>query len=516
MENKTEDKVVSKENHKQRAFLNSITSVIDQISKQITGFLVSPFIVNGLGNKFYGIYQILIDLTSYAQMADIRITQVLKWTVAQKRDIASERELQEEVTTAFLITLIILPFIIVFGAGISWFAPTIANVSEEYFTLIRLVTSLMIFSLIIYKVMDVFESLLRGMNLGFKGMGIRSLFIIFSGVLKVIAIKLNYGLIGLAGVQILTAFLLLFIFYFLVKRNIPWFKITRTNTAKLIEYTKLSGWFMLSTILNLALLNSDKIILGYLVGPEIVTLYVLTFFTSSAMRGIVDSFISGVVPGIGSFFGKKEFEKIVTAQKIISSIIWITGFSIGVSIMLFNESFLNLWVGTSRYAGNLENLLIIFIAIQHSFFSSSSAFINVTLDLRFKVLLIALASITTIGLSFLLVPTYQILGTVISILFGRSILVVGYILILNSKMNIKTELKDLINLRPSITTLVVLVVAMNISPMLKIESWIELISYGLLTSIGLFFVFWFIGIEKENKVLLYNKISTINLKKFSK
>lgn len=502
-----------KEDFKQRAFLNSVTSFLDQITKQVVGFFTSPFIVNGLGDKLYGVFQILSDLTSYAQVADVRITQVLKWTIAQKRDILSEKELQEEVTTAFVITLVMLPIVFLIGAFISWQAPYLANVSEEYNNLVRIVTSMMIFSLVIYKIMDVFESLLRGMNLGFKGMGFRSGFIILTGLLKVIVVKLGFGLVGLAFVQILTALLLLLTFFYLVKKNIYWFKITSTNKNKLIEYTKLSGFFVLSSIFNLALLNSDKIILGYLISPEVVTIYVLTFFTSSAMQGFISSFISGVVPGIGSFYGKGEFDKIIMAQKIIKSIIWIIGFSIGGSIMLYNESFLNLWVGDSRYAGSLENLFIILIAIQYAFFSSSSAFINVTLDLRYKVLLIALSSFTTIGLSFLLVPSFQILGTVISILIGRTILVIGYTIILNSKMNIKTEIIKLTEFRQFLITVLFLVIFMKISPSLSIESWVQLIIYGIITSIGLIYIFWLIGIQKENKELLQSKLSALITKK---
>ena len=79
-----------KENHKQRAYLNSVTSILDYAGLQITGFIVSPFIVGGLGNSLYGIYQVLNQMTGYANMADTRASQVLKWTIAQKREVASK------------------------------------------------------------------------------------------------------------------------------------------------------------------------------------------------------------------------------------------------------------------------------------------------------------------------------------------------------------------------------------------------------------------------------------------
>ena len=91
MESNTKPAKGKKENHKQRAYLNSITSIIDHLSRQLTGFFVSPYIVNGLGNSLYGVYQIILELAGYANMADTQSTQVLKWTLAQKRNIIDER-----------------------------------------------------------------------------------------------------------------------------------------------------------------------------------------------------------------------------------------------------------------------------------------------------------------------------------------------------------------------------------------------------------------------------------------
>ncbi len=52
-----------KENLKQRGYLNSLTNIIDFAGKEITGFVVSPFIVSGLGGSMYGIWQMLSQLT---------------------------------------------------------------------------------------------------------------------------------------------------------------------------------------------------------------------------------------------------------------------------------------------------------------------------------------------------------------------------------------------------------------------------------------------------------------------
>src|SRR5215211_6016476 len=117
--------------------------MIDYAGAQITGMIVSPFIVSGLGSSMYGIWQILTQMTGYAKMADARATQVLKWTVAKKQDTASDEELRSDVTSAFLVTLMILPLVMMAGSLISWYAPYITHTDPAYYNLVRITCALL-------------------------------------------------------------------------------------------------------------------------------------------------------------------------------------------------------------------------------------------------------------------------------------------------------------------------------------------------------------------------------------
>src|SRR5690606_25353720 len=101
------------------------------------------------------------------------------------------------------------------------------------------------------------------------------------------------------------------------------------------------------------------------------------------------------------------------------TVIWLSVAMLGVTIIMFNESFLSLWVGEGKYAGAIENMLILCIGIQSIFFYLDSTFINVTLDLRTKVYLSAASSLITTALAFVLVEQYQIIGMCVSIFIGR-------------------------------------------------------------------------------------------------
>src|SRR5687768_6440687 len=76
-----------KENLKQRAYLNTVSSLIDYTANRLTGLFVNPFVIAGLGTSLFGIWQMLGQFTGYVNIADTRSSQVLKWTVAQKKDV---------------------------------------------------------------------------------------------------------------------------------------------------------------------------------------------------------------------------------------------------------------------------------------------------------------------------------------------------------------------------------------------------------------------------------------------
>ncbi|WP_158859259.1 MATE family efflux transporter [Lunatibacter salilacus] len=499
------------ENLRQHAFLNSVTSIVDYAVVQVVGFVVSPFIVRGLGGELFGIWQMLIQMTGFANMADTRATQVLKWSVAKNRDTHSDSELRKEVTSAFVVTLLILPIVLIIGGIIVWYAPIVTKAGEKYYDLVRIVCSLLMFSLVIHKVFDMFESVLRGMNLGFKRMGVRAGIVAVGGGLKIVAITNGYGLIGLSFIEIFLACITGITFYYIVKINVPWFGFGKTNMASLISYGKLSGWFMAFTGSKMFLLSSDKIILGYIAGPIFVTQYTITMFASYALQGIINAVINGVIPGIGGLFGKKEFDKIKKARNLISSLNWFFVFSIGTSILLFNKSFIELWMGMDLFAGTTENLLILLIGLQFVFFQMDSLIINVSLNLKKKVIYSVLSSIATFFLAFWLVNQFGIIGLCLSILGGRLIITFGYPMILKRQMSIKSLDIISVNGRPLLISGLFFGVATYGSQFVTVSSWQMLLALGTFTILIAAAVFWFIGMKTLQRREILDAVHRIEL-----
>jgi O-antigen/teichoic acid export membrane protein len=507
----TKSKANKRENLTQRAYLNSLSSIIDYAGIQLTGFVVSPYLVAGLGSSMFGVWQMLSQITGYAKLADTRASQVLKWNVARKRDLATAEELRSEVTTALAVSVFILPFILVVGGIISWYIPYITKVDAAYVDLTRITCSLLILSLVIGRIFDLFESVLGGMNLGYKRMGFRAGIVVIGGGLKIAVITQGYGLIALSLIQVLIALITGITFYFIVRKYVGWFGFGSTNRAKIISYSQLSGWLMAFTGSKMFLMSSDKIVLGYLIGTVFVTQYTLTMFTSVAIQGIIVAFISGITPGIGKLFGNQEFEKVKQVRQQINNLAWLFAVSTGVAVLLCNRSFITLWVGQGHYAGLYENLFILLISIQGIFFQIDGFIINVTLDLKMKFILSAAASLVTLLLAFLLVEQYQIAGLCASILAGRLILSIGYPIILKKRMQDTSSWLPASQLQAFVTGGLLLVLATYASQWVIIDNWFNLVAAGMLAFLGTSLLFWGAGLRSADRAEIWALASKIKL-----
>ncbi len=417
-------------------------------------FVVTPFLVSGLGNSIFGVWKVLEQFAGYTNVADLRATEVLKWAVAKDREAKSGKVLRQYVTATFILVLLIIPVLLIAGSILIWYSPQITGVESNYADTVRIATAILVISIIIQKVFSLLESILRGMNLGFKRMGFRAVIYMVGGGLQIVAILSGYEIIMLAAIQVLTTLLIGITIYYIVKKNVPWFGWGKIQLKTSLSFFKTSGWFMGWAGVKMILLNSDKVLLGYLAGPVYVTQYVVTEYVMKASHSIINKIIHGVIPGIGKLYGGDDHTRILKVRKHIMAISWILITSFGSTVLLLNEIFISHWIDDDQFAGNLVNLLIVLISAQYVFFMNDSVIINTTLEISEKVYIGFISALLSVVMIFLLVPDYGIVGLCFGILIGRLVLSLGYPILVTFKVG--NKLSDIsIPYRPLILSLAI-------------------------------------------------------------
>jgi O-antigen/teichoic acid export membrane protein len=415
-----------------KASLNVVASLIDWGAKVTIGLLVTPVLVGGLGRSLFGVWEMLMRLVGYMYVVDGRPTETLKLIIANQQAVKDPAIQRRHVGSALGVWLIFLPVLVVGGTILVWFAPAITKVPPEWHTPVRFACALLAFNLVLANLVTVPESVMRGMNLGYRRMGLQAGLSVVGGALTVGAIYLGLGLIGVAGVQVVLSVLTGLLFWYVVKKYVPWFGIARPTLAEIRSFLGLSMWNFAGSLINQLLLAGDIIILGVATQAATVATYVLNGYAAQVTVGVMSLALGALTPGLGAVVGQNQHDRAARLRHEMLVISWLAVTAIGSTILLWNRSFLHLWVGASYYAGFWVNFLIVLIMVQTVFIRTDVYVIDTTLRLRGKVGMSAVAVLVFIPLAVVLTWFWGMAGLCLGYLGGRLVQTISYPLLVNS------------------------------------------------------------------------------------
>ena len=248
------------------------------------------------------------------------------------------------------------------------------------------------------------------MNLSYKRIGIRAIIVILGGILTAVVLYLGFGIIGMAAIQIFIATTIGLSFWWIVKKNIPWFEFVKVKKSNVVSFIRLSGWYMLLKFSDLFSQSIDMILLGFLAGPKYVAAYAISKYMMMATSGIVRTVSNSTSIGISKFIGEKNFEKLIDARSQIVSIQWVLIIVGGSLVCLYNKSFVSIWTEDDLFSGQLETFFIVMISLVMVLYQVDSGIINSSLNIKRKILLTLLSATISVILSFILIPYFQTFG----------------------------------------------------------------------------------------------------------
>ncbi|MDP3909795.1 MAG: oligosaccharide flippase family protein, partial [Gemmatimonadales bacterium] len=419
-----------------RASLSALASLLDYAVKAGVTLVITPILVGGLGRSLYGVWEMLGRLVGYMSAADGRPTEALRLVVAQQQGAADHDINRRSVGAALTVWLLLLPVVLLVGAIITWFSPTIVNAPAESHTAVRLTSALLVVSSLLGGLGTVPESVLRGMNLGYKRMGLQAAVSIVWGALAAWAVYLGLGLAGLGGSLIARALITGVFFWLLVRKYVSWFRVARPTRPDVKRLLGMSVWLSAGDMIAKLLLASDVIILGAVVSPAAVTTFVLTGYAARTGLGIHMFTAGAAMPGFGGLLGERQLERAAQVRRELLTLTWLFVTAVGATVLAWNPSFLALWVhdGARLYAGPWVDLLIVLIIAQTAFIRTDAYIIDAALRPRRRVVIAAVTAVATLGLAIGLTHAFGILGLCLGMMVGRGIQSVAYPVIVHRSL----------------------------------------------------------------------------------
>jgi len=514
---KSINSLFSDTNLTRKAYLNALASALEYAARLAVGFLITPIMVAGLGDFLYGMWQTLNRVVGYISPSSGRPTQALKWTLANLQASDDYVQKRKFVGSTILVWLFFLPLLSTLGGVITWSLPYFFKIPAEYLWPVRLACGVLVINLAMINLSAVPKSILEGQNLGYKRMGLNAFLILVGGGLTWLALYLHTGLIGVALSTLATTVLVGVVFLVVARSNTPWIGVVWPTIKEARQFLGLSGWFLGWNLIMQLMNGSDVVILGILISIEAVTNYTITKYLPETMISFVAIVVFAITPGLGGIIGSGNRKRAGEVRGEIMALTWLIVTVFGTTILILNRPFLSLWVGPGHFVGEISNLLVIVLVTQFVFIRNDANIIDLTLQLRQKVILGFVSVALSILLSVVLVSFFNtgIVGLIIGFILGRIPLSLAYPWMIGRFLGVSLSSQLKGTFRPVLATIIFLGCLPFLSNRLVtnigsgVMGWITLVVYGGITGILVSLGAFFIGLSKKQRRHILNRFKVL-------
>lgn len=477
------ERVLSDGSLTKRASLNAVVAAADLVGRMVVGLLVTPLLVTHLGAFLFGVWQVLQRLLANVAVTTGRPGEALKWVLASKQTSTDYEDKRRQVGNALTVWFIFLPFLLVTGSIVSWFLPGWLDTPMNEVMTVRVASAIVVLNFIVLSLAYIPESVLHGENLAYKRLGLSTVVILIGGVFTTIAVKTGSGLVGVAVALLMTTLLSGVVYLRIVREQIPWFGIARPAKGAIRSFLGLSWWFMLWNFVMQMMRGADIILLGFVGSASLVTGYALTRFIPETLTLAAATLIFAVMPGLGGLIGAGEHTRAAEIRSETMTFTWLLVLATGSTILVWERSFLGVWVDEKYYPGLTAMLLIVVMVLQLALIRTDSNIIDLTLRLPAKVLLGMGSVLLSIGFAWLLLGRFGlgVAGLVAGFVLGRLVLTFAYPLMIGRMLGVAVSSQVRGTVRPALVTVLMLAVAAAASERAHVDSWLALTGMSLVT-----------------------------------
>lgn len=383
-------------------FLRNIsTNTASYLVQVVTVFFMSPFIVSSLGKEIYGVWSLLISLTGYMSMVDmgVRVTtgRYLNFYLGKNQIDKAGQSVAASYAIYTLLSVIVLGASLV----IAWIFPQIfPKTPLHYLPEIRIAIPLLALSiwLSFYNATDT-QLLVAAHRYDLCSASAIMTSLIRAGVI-VTVLKLGYGMVGLAIVQVSLQLLQWLQIRFWAKRygaqvKIKIRDITRETVKELFSF---GGWsFVRITAVNL-LSYTGSVLVGVFLGATAVAYFSIGLMFVDYANNLVGQVTSVTNPEFSQRAGANDKESLLNLLYRVTRISAFISIPLYLGIVYLSGGFINLWMGPGFHPSAQVAIILASIAL----LSRCGSAISMTLWALGEVKVMALIEWVKLGVSLIL------------------------------------------------------------------------------------------------------------------
>jgi len=491
-----------KNNWLRSAKLNAAASYAYFLISALVAFFVSPYLVTYLGSNLFGILKSSQKLIGFAEVADGRPTQALKWVIANKQGSSDNIEKRQCVGSSLNVYALFFPLLLFFVVLLVYLLPsTINGLQAEQYNLVRFLGLILGANILLGPLLAIPESVLIGENQNYKSVVSKIFWLVSSNLVIVYLAYKGKSILVIATVILSAAIMNALCVYFITKKAVPWFGVKKPNRKQYKEFLRFSGWVLVWSFVSKVMLSSEILLISYLAGAELVTNYVFSSYVTQLGLSLALMTGSAFTPSMGRFFGEKNFDNLNELINGFRELLLCLSIVIGCCVLLFNASFVGLWVGHDYFFGEQVNLWIVIAFVQLTLLRGEAQIQDVTLSIKNKVLIGLFSSVSSVTLA---IVCYRYFGNISSLFLG---LVLGRIIMSVAFPVLVKQISS--NIRYPFFRLflggLILIACYYIGGSLIYTTWFEFFLGVIFGSCVVLGICYLLLMTKRSKRLIYNR-----------
>ena len=496
--------------NKKAIIVNIVSNWAYFIVTVLVAFIVSPIMVKQLGDETYGIWVLIVSISSYFTVLDFGINTAIVRYISKYTAVKDYQNARKIYSASFVIFILLSFLVLIPIAVIGLYFKEFFNIesfSSNYLYFVLLIVGV---DMAINLIFGVLSGTLRGLH------NFLELNIIMIAVTLVKNCVLVYLLFNGYSLQALAILLVsssvikyAFQYAFIKKRHkfltVNFSSIDKPTLQLIFNYSVYS--FLIAVALKI-LFSTDSIVIGALVSVESVTLYAIPAMIVENLQKIIWAVVVVLIPIISA----KEAEGSTknNGQLYILGTKYTLLFCSPLIIVLViaGDDFIRIWMGDAYMepSSKVLNILLVGYVFGLSQLMAQGILKGISKH-KTLAIIFCIQAVANLGLSILLAPSYGIygvaFGTALPLLISN-VFIVPYFTCKELKLGYVSYISNSI-LKPMAPIFIVFIFVESFD--IQIENYTELIFFSLLSaaSIGLYaFIF---QLESEHKEWIYKKIS---------
>ena len=414
----------------QRAGLTAAASVLRQGARVLAALIVTPLVLRAVGVEEWGIWLVVQQSVGLLVVADLRATGTLKFTLAIRQHDDDHDAKRRQVGASLIFWALTLPVVLLVTGVAGWVLPYVIDVPADLVTTTRVVFFVTMGAVLLDRLLSTPGLMLRGVNLDYAGMGLDAVIILAGGFLGLAAVEAGFGLVGFAVGSMAGVLLADVARGVIAWRRIPWFGADRPSRAEVREFAGHSGWLALGDVAGLLLFGAELILVGAVAGATAAAVFGATQFAVRTVSGPLVELLASAGPGVARLVGEGLRDRALGVRANLLVLGLGAAVAVGSAVLVVNQAFVDLWVGSSLYGGTTLNILLVVLAVVTVLIRVDSLIVDACLGFRARSSVTLVGAVIGVLAGLVLGHGGSVVGATTGLLLGRvAVLVVMPVLV---------------------------------------------------------------------------------------